>query len=352
MTNELKNQSYQEFKKAALAAEPMSAKITLSEVDIIDEQTVKVGGQAIGTNPNFVSRMVDLLDIPSRFINDYSNIMKSDMPSFINFLKNVKASKDNKEVYLLGKSNQIVGLQENYMPREVYFKTFEDIMNMKNYDIKSMSNHGNDNHIQSVLESGEFQVGSDNDEKFQPGFSFDSTEKNGISVGSYIYRLICTNGMIGRSTEEVLRYKDPEDFYKQLGYLIKTDFVGKSFADNVHRAKRTMASLAELETGRDLIRSCSSEIDPFVLERFISLSDTRALLERNKHDINLLDKGKKKNIPTDSTVWDVVNGLTDFASHDYHVNVNESDRLKLQVQAGATLSRKTYDTQNLIILNK
>lgn len=351
MENGLKNQSYQSFKEAALKAEPMSAKVTLSEVDIIDDGSVKVGGQIIGTNMNFVSRMVDLLGIPSRFINDYSNIMKSDMPAFINFLKNVKASQNNKEVYLLGKNNQIVGLQENYMPREVYFKTFEDIMNMKNYDIKNMSSHGNDIHIQAILESGEFQVG-ENVEKFQPGFSFDSTEKNGISLGSYIYRLICTNGMIGRSSEEVLRYKDPEDFYKQLGYLVKTDFVGKSFTDNVHRAKRTKASLAELEKGRELIRSCSSEIDPFVLERFVSLGDTREMLARNKYDINLLDKNKKKNIVTNSTVWDIINGLTDFASHDYHINVNENDRLKLQVQAGAMLSRKTYDTQNLIILNK
>ena len=302
------------------------------------------------TKNDMTGRLAELLSIPANFINQYSNLMKQDLPAFINFLKTVKSSQENKEIYLLGKNNTITGIQESYMPREVYFKTFEDIMNMKDYQIQALYGHGNDLHIQTVCRGAEFNIANDKDEFFHPGFSFDSTEAGGVSLGSYLFRLICTNGMISRSNEEVLRYENPADFYEGLGGLMKNDFVSDKIKQNIIRARNTTASLDEVNQAREWLRRSNETVDKFVLDNFIPLADTRAKLDRNKLDINSIDRATAKNIPTENSVWDVINGVTDFASHDYRINVNDNTRIQLQADAGKMLGRKTYDTQNLIIL--
>jgi hypothetical protein len=158
--------------------------------------------------------------------------MQGDAPSFINFLKTVKGSKDNKELYLTASGSKIMGIQKAYMPREIFFRTFEDIMNQKDFEIKNMIAQGGDIHIQTVNKGAEFQVGKDVNEVFHPGFSLDSTSK-GMSLGSYMLRLVCTNGMVGRSSEELLRYDSPEKFWEGLGYLMRNDFVSKDFEEKL-----------------------------------------------------------------------------------------------------------------------
>lgn len=349
MENETKN--YEEFKAKALATEPSVIKLSLNEVDLIDEATIRVGGQAVTISEQFMGQMIDFLGIPRKFINDYSRYMGSDIESFINFLKNTKGAKENMDLYLLGNrsGNSVVGLQKEYMPREIFFKTFEDIMNKKQFEIKNMLQSGTSLHIQTINKGAEFNVNNLDLETFYPGFSLDSNN-NGMSLGSFIYRLVCTNGMVGKSSEEVLKYQDPGKFYEGLGYLMKHDFVPKNFSQNVYRAMETNASLLELENARKLIKHSGNDIDNLVAERFIPTRDAYALLQRNNIDPIKLDDAKKKNIVTDVKVWDMINGITDFASHDYHINVNESARLNLQVQAGSLLNKKCYDTQNLIRL--
>ena len=57
---------------------------------------------------------------------------------------------------------------------------------------------------------------------------------------------------------------------------------------------------------------------------------------------------QEKNAITNISVWDVINGVTDFASHDYGFGVSADSKLNLQVKAGSMLSAKSYDTQNLV----
>jgi len=65
---------------------------------------------------------------------------------------------------------------------------------------------------------------------------------------------------------------------------------------------------------------------------------------------NELTQKQQQNARTNISVWDIVNGITDFASHDYGFNIKnpESTRNQLMVNAGGILT-KQYDTQNLLI---
>ena len=63
-----------------------------------------------------------------------------------------------------------------------------------------------------------------------------------------------------------------------------------------------------------------------------------------------LTPAQKRNARTNVSVWDIVNGITDFASHDYGYEIKdpENTRNELMVQAGGILT-KQYDTQNLLV---
>ena len=51
---------------------------------------------------------------------------------------------------------------------------------------------------------------------------------------------------------------------------------------------------------------------------------------------------------TGTPVWDVINGVTHFATHNNGIKITDSDRSALQMEAGRILSKSKFDVQNLI----
>jgi hypothetical protein len=61
-----------------------------------------------------------------------------------------------------------------------------------------------------------------------------------------------------------------------------------------------------------------------------------------------MSKERKKNAKTGTSVWEVINGLTHFATHDNGIRVDESSRRNIQVLAGQLLAKSSYDMQNMV----
>jgi hypothetical protein len=61
-----------------------------------------------------------------------------------------------------------------------------------------------------------------------------------------------------------------------------------------------------------------------------------------------LNDAQKKNLRTGVSVWDVINGVTDFASHNYGFEKKANADRHMQMAAGDLLTR-TFDTANLIL---
>ena len=55
-----------------------------------------------------------------------------------------------------------------------------------------------------------------------------------------------------------------------------------------------------------------------------------------------------KNAKSGMSVWDVVNGMTNFASNDTRYNLDPSRTGNLMVTAGNILTKKQYDTEGLL----
>ena len=63
-----------------------------------------------------------------------------------------------------------------------------------------------------------------------------------------------------------------------------------------------------------------------------------------------LNHDQQKNAKTALSVWDVINGVTDFASHNYGYEMKDNSAANLQMQAGSMLCKDSYDTSNLVLV--
>jgi hypothetical protein len=57
---------------------------------------------------------------------------------------------------------------------------------------------------------------------------------------------------------------------------------------------------------------------------------------------------KKKNAKTGTTIWDMVNGLTHFATHESVFKLHDDDRRHIQKEAGKIMS-STFDMENIVV---
>ena len=102
-------------------------------------------------------------------------------------------------------------------------------------------------------------------------------------------------------------------------------------------------TVLELQVWRDALKRTPSEIKiPTTVEVKPKPENITPPTELN------LTPEQKRNCRTGLTHWDVINGITDFASHNYGYEKKPNSDRHLQVQAGDMLAR-TPDTANLIL---
>jgi hypothetical protein len=197
----------------------------------------------------------------------------------------------------------------------------------------------------------EFQVGNLTSEAFHSGISLSRTS-DGIKADPFMHRLICTNGMVARNFEESYQLKSMDqrawqEFYQHLERIDQSGFVPVKFSEAVKTAMDNPASLAELEQGRRLISEMSNCRDED-LEMFIRSKGTYNRIHAAGIDDTRLTGKQKQNLRTGISLWDVINGITDFASHNYGFEKKSNADRHLQMRAGDLLS-KGPDTRNLIL---
>jgi hypothetical protein len=137
-----------------------------------------------------------------------------------------------------------------------------------------------------------------------------------------------------------------ESFWTQLNSLAERGFRPAKFEDRVRLASNTRASLFELESVHDTLKFLS-DAEHKELEAWAPLHTTRASFHAANIDTILLSTSQKKGARTGTSIWDLVNGMTHFATHDNGFKIDDYDRRKIQVQASQLLS-KAYDMENII----
>lgn len=352
--------SFDAFKANAIAKQPLRKRVSLSDLKFQTMDVVQYSGLTLGLSR---SALKDIVRIIGFSVSGSSQLEKSvgenTAINIINSLKNVMAN-SKQEVTITVTPDRIISRvspsdKNSGISVQTYFDTFERLANVHNLEIQSMNFNEETGgvSISSLAGKHEFQVGQLSDEVFRTGLSF-TANQDGIQADPYMHRLVCTNGMVTRQFEESYRLRSMEgkiweEFYRHLDRIEKNGFVPAKFNSAVQISRDSAASLAELERGCQLLTS-HSNIQSDELEIFFrGLKHTYASFHRAGIDPTALTLNQKKNCRTALSHWDVINGITDFASHNYGYEKKSNADRHLQMQAGDILS-KTPDTSNLVLI--
>ena len=247
--------------------------------------------------------------------------------NILNSLKSIIGSLKKEVTIMVTPDRMVSRVQEKNKTSSIsavtYFDQVEQMVDK--YGLTVNSTHFNPETgvvaIDTITPKAEFQVSHHLDEVFHGGLSI-SLNSDGISVDPYMNRLVCTNGMVTRNFEESFSIRGLtkriwEEFHSYLDRMVSIGFLPSKFQESVERSRIIPASLAEVERGVSLLRN-NSRIPEDQLEIFFKgLRKTFTGLHTAGIDTVTLNNDQKRNTRTAIKHWDLINGITDFASHDY-----------------------------------
>ena len=109
----------------------------------------------------------------------------------------------------------------------------------------------------------------------------------------------------------------------------------------------TNCSYAELEAAAELIMG-NSGAKANEISKWIPIQETNTKFMDFGIIPAMMSAEKKKNAKTGTPVWDMVNGLTHFATHENVFKVSEDSRRLIQKEAGKIMAG-TYDMENVVL---
>lgn len=357
---------YPSIKKAALDNPLMQLKVPLSNVQIDNNNNLIVENQPVYASQAAVRDFYKLIGVPSNFAERFG-ILTGDTNAKADLVKIVKdalaVSKRKKVIAGINlianpETNEITGIMpgnKDLIPNEIAFQIFEKIMNEQNLEIRS---GGYDMHSGLHLNvTSKMIVEKYKNEGYHPGFTFKNSLSGGVSLKNFVLRLICMNGMTefnGKTGENLtssvrqLTPKKLEQFFTDFKNMAQKDFIVDHFDESLKRAMEVNCSFAELLDMKNVIVNNSAAKDSD-LHKYLPEwgSEVQRLVKANIDYLKCTDM-QLKNHATHYKVWDIINRVTDFGSHNYGLAAREAD---IQAGAGRLFVKKEYDASNLLVLN-
>lgn len=282
----------------------------------------------------------------------------------VDALRRAKASGSKQQkIYLTVDRNRVVhrvtGDNANRMDHVGFFDMLEGYLNTDSFEFDAY-HAGLDGRIEVILRApGEFELAGYHRERFLPGVSL-RLRPVGITATQHAIRVLCDNGMTlpdhrnsvyGHGVFTLRKADDMIPWLNDMAALRGRGYHDPAFDQRVIKAINTTASVSELiaadETVRTLIEVGGHELQgPDDTARFVDLRPTMEGFKKAGIEWEgvALELERAKHLRTDRTVWDVVNGMTDLASHDYGFAMNEGDRGALREAAGKLLMG-TFDLE-------
>lgn len=349
---------FEQRSKEAIDKTPTRKEFNLKNLEVINDKTLSLNGKPVEMTKDAFKGLCKSVGLPVGFDKTFSQAFGDKArQQLVNKLKIAAQAKGNTTVSVVinPESRKIVGVQKetkDLISNKTFLDTTSSIINKYGLEVNDFS--VSDNGAVAINASSSknvWGIAGIKDEDFFGGISFTNSVSGGFQVSPYVHRLICANGMIGKSFEESMHLghmdsRSMEKFWKGLNDLAERRFMPASFEEKVRLSMNTFASLAELEnTSIDL--KTYSDAQTNELEAWVPLYKTRMRYQAAGIDPHNLASNQKKGAKTGTTVWDLVNGITHFATHDNGFKIEEYDRRKLQVSASRLLT-KDFDMANFI----
>jgi hypothetical protein len=359
----LSQSAFDAKKKEAIGNELMRKEITLSEFNVVDNNHIDIDGVKIEVTDKAFGKLLGRLRIPKAFAKRFSEGFGNDgLRQLITMMKSMKSSHNDQTVTLLVDPNtrkitDILPAGYAAISNESFVDFASRYIDQYNLGVTHMgSSQYGGTQINCVSPNGMFHVPGMQNEVFHTGVTFRNTPTRGLEVSPYLSRLICTNGMTSTAFAENyglhnLNDKNINEFNEHMIRMASTGFQPVGLADNIKKAHNTDASLAEMQKAASAIMSTDKAVDYDYIQRYIPVERALKAYSNLGAEPTTFTQTQMKNAKSGMSVWDVVNGMTNFASNDSRYNIDDSRMGNLMVTAGNILTKKQYDTEGVLDIN-
>lgn len=355
--------STEEFNRAkaeAVTNQLIRKEISLSEFNVVDNNHIQIDGIAIEVTDKAFGKLLGRLRIPKAFAKRFSTGFGNDgLRQLVQMMKTAKSTANDQTVTLLvdpftRKITDILPAGYASISNESFFDFSTRYIDQYGLGVTHVgSSPYGGSQINCVSPQSVFSVPGMKDEIFQTGVTFRNTPTRGLEVSPYLSRLICTNGMTSTAFAESyglhsLNDKSINEFNEHMIHMASTGFKPVGLADIIRKAHNTDASLAEMQKAVFALLSTDQRVDYDYIQRYLPIDRSMKAYEMAGADPNTFTQVQLKNAKSGMSVWDVVNGMTNFASNDKRYNIDNSKIGNLMVTAGNILTKKSFDTEGLL----
>lgn len=358
--------NFSDFREQAIDNQPLLYETDLGSVSVASDEAVEVENKTLPLGDSGFDDLRDIAGVNKQTARNAEKYMGDGASAqLVENMRNGLANQNNRDVAVAidRSENQVVGFNEDInqmISMEGYFDLAERIIDRYDLDIERTT-VGHDGSVQLSLKNDGQQISLDGfgealeNETFKAGLTM-SGRLGEVSFESFLYRMICTNGMIGEFWNDALEINslDSDDvfnFFEHVDSIADNGFLPADFGNAVDRASQSYASLRELENLHSTVRRHYDGDDERQVERFVPLRDVLSEYRADGIEPRDLTQRQKRNAVTPVKLWDAVNGLTRLASHDHTgkgFNISESEQNRMMIQAGGMLERNRFDMENLV----
>jgi len=347
-------------KDEAIRNEVMRKEISLSEFNVIDNTHIEVDGVSIELTPFAFKRLLGRLRIPTAFAKRFETGFGSDgLQQLVQMMKTMKSSKNDQTVTLLvdpraKKVTNILPAGYASISNEAFVDFAEGYINQYGLEVKDFGSDPNGGAtINCVSPNSVFQVPGMSDEIFNTGVTFRNTPTRGLEVSPYLNRLVCSNGMSSTAFSETyglheLSDKSISEFNEHMITMASTGFQPVGLADKIKMANNTDASIAEVQRAMSAMLSADKKIDFDYMQRYLPINRVMKAYSDIGAEPSTFTTKQLQNAKSGLSIWEVVNGITNFASNDEKYNIDDHRTGSLMVSAGNLLMKKNFDTEALL----
>ena len=347
-------------KDEAIRNEVMRKEISLSEFNVIDNTHIEVDGVSIELTPFAFKRLLGRLRIPTAFANRFESGFGSDgLQQLVQMMKTMKSSKNDQTVTLLvdpreKKITNILPAGYASISNEAFIDFAEGYINQYGLEVKDFGSDPNGGAtINCISPNGVFRVPGMSDEVFNTGVTFRNTPTRGLEVSPYLNRLVCSNGMTSTAFSETyglheLTDKSISEFNDHMISMASTGFQPVGLADKIKMANNTDASIAEVQRAMSAMLSTDKKIDFEYMQRYLPINRVMKAYSDIGAEPSTFTTKQLQNAKSGMSIWEVVNGITNFASNDTRYNIDDHKTSNLMVSAGNLLMKRNFDTEALL----
>lgn len=339
--------------KEAVGKTPVRREFGLKDLEVINNQTLSLDGRHVPMSQEAFKNLCKIIGLPVGFDKTFSTAFGDKArQQLINRLKVAAQAKGNSSVSIVlnPETRRIIAVQKD--PRELvsnqtFMDTTSGLINRYNLEVSDFSvDDDGAIVINAASPKNVWGIQGLSDEEHFGGISFSNSPNSGFQVSPFLHRLVCANGMIGRSFSETMSLGQMDAlsmmrFNENLDLLAQRGFRPQQFEERVRLAMNTKASLHEMDDAFRSIMSVS-DADHKEVEAWIPYQQTKAAFFKAGVDVNTLSSNQLKGAKTGMSVWDLINSVTHFATHENGFKIKDYDRRRLQVESSKILSSEFH----------